>query len=80
MKINAIKELVEAHDIDALKALETQLENGEALSHPVHGDDEGEQLTHLLGAIWIKEQMAANNSDFKTELRNFTSRVRDSIS
>ncbi len=80
MKINAMKELVEAHNIAELNALTTQLENGEPLSHPVHGDDEGEQLTHLLGAVWIKEQMALNNSEFKTELRNFSSRVRESIS
>lgn len=80
MKINAIKELVEAHNIAELNILTTQLENGEPLSHPVGGGDEGEQLTHLLGAVWIKEQMALNNSEFKTELRNFSSRVRESIS
>ena len=80
MKINAIKELVETHSTEVIISLTTQLENGEPLSHPVHGDDEGEQLTHLLGAAWIKEQMALHNSEFQTELRNFTARVRGSIS
>jgi hypothetical protein len=80
MKIQDIKELVEAHTEAEIKTLTEQLENGEPLSHPVGGDDEGEQLTHLIGAAWIKEQMAANGTDFKTELRNFTSKVRNSIS
>ena len=80
MKIHAIKELVETHTVEVIIILTTQLENGEPLSHSVHGDDEGEQLTHLLGAVWIKEQMEANGTDFKTELRNYTARVRTSIS
>jgi len=80
MKINAIKDFVENYSVKEIISLAGQLENGEPLSHPVQGDDEGEQLTHLLGAAWIKEQMELNNSDFRTELRNFSSRVRDSIS
>jgi hypothetical protein len=80
MKINAIKELVENYSIETIEQLTAQLENGEALSHPVGGDDEGEQLTHLLGASWILTQIKEKGTDFKTELRNFTARVRDSIS
>ena len=80
MKINAIKDLVENYSIEVIESMTTQLENGEPLSHPVGGDDEGEQLTHLLGASWILQQMREKGTDFKTELRNFTARVRDSIS
>jgi hypothetical protein len=80
MKVQEIKELVEGHTIEALNMLTEQLENGEPLAHHVGGNDEGEQLTHLLGAAWIKEQMQANGTDFKTELRNYTARVRTSIS
>jgi hypothetical protein len=80
MKINAIKELVENHTIEDIEKLTSQLENGEPLSHAVGGDDEGEQLTHLLGASWILQQIKEKGTDIKTELRNFAARVRDSIS
>lgn len=79
MKINVVKKLAEEYDIEKMNHLVGQLENGETLSHPVEGDDEGEQLTHLLGATWILEQMKANNTDLRTELRNFAGRVRESI-
>ena len=80
MKINIIKQLAEEFDHETLLQLTTELENGDPLSKEVGGDDEGEQLTHLLAASWIVEQMAANNTELKTELRNYTSRVRSSIS
>jgi hypothetical protein len=80
MKINAIKQLVEQYNLETIQTLTNQLENGEELSKEVGGEDEGEQLTHLLGASWILEQMQENGTDMKTELRNFTARVRDSIS
>ncbi|MGZ5282053.1 MAG: DUF6952 family protein [Bacteroidia bacterium] len=80
MNISAIKKLVDNHDLATLQQLQNELEEEQPLSHDVEGEDEGEKLTHLLGAIWIKEQMAANGTDYKTELRNFTSRVRGSIS
>lgn len=80
MNISAIKQLVDNHDLVTLQMLQSELEEEKPLSHEVIGEDEGEQLTHLLGAIWIKEQMFENGTDYKTELRNFTSRVRGSIS
>jgi len=80
MKIHAIKELAENYSVTVIEEMTAQLEAGEPLSHPVGGDDEGEQLTHLLGAAWILQQMHENGSDFKTEVRNFSARVRDSIS
>jgi uncharacterized protein (DUF2267 family) len=80
MKVNVIKKLAEELDLETIQKLTQQLEEGESLTHEVEGDDEGEQLTHLLGAAWIREQMQQNGTDLKTELRNFTSRVRNSIS
>ena len=79
MKINVVKKLVEDYDCQKLNQLIEELENGEPLSHPVEGDSEGEQLTHLLGAAWIHEQMLENETDVRTELRNFAARVRESI-
>lgn len=80
MKVNVVKQLAETHSIQALKENLLLIENGEPLSIEVGGDDEGEQMTHLLGAIWILEQMMVNSTDLKTELRKFTARVRNSIS
>ncbi|RYD78338.1 MAG: hypothetical protein EOP53_11375 [Sphingobacteriales bacterium] len=80
MNIGAIKTLVDTHDLFTLQQLQNELEEEKTLTHDVPGEDEGEKLTHLLGAIWIKEKMFENATDYKTELRNFTSRVRGSIS
>lgn len=80
MKVNVVKQLAETHSIQALTENLLLIENGEPLSIEVGGDDEGEQMTHLLGAIWILEQMMVNSTDLKTELRKFTARVRNSIS
>jgi hypothetical protein len=80
MKIPAIKILVEKHSIENLHEMQHCLENEIELHHEVEGEDDGEKLTHVLAAIWIKTEMNARQSDFKTELRNFTSKVRNSIS
>ena len=79
MRVPAIKDLVEAHDLNTLHELQHRLENEIALHHHVEGEDEGEQLTHILAAIWIKGMMSTNGTDFRTELRNFSNKVRASI-
>ncbi len=45
----------------------------------IGGDDEGEQLTHILASIYIKEKMEQNNTPFNQALRDFSQRVRNSI-
>ncbi|MDQ3073329.1 MAG: hypothetical protein M3Q97_08720 [Bacteroidota bacterium] len=80
MKVNEIKQLTEKYDLPTLQELQGEIENDKPLSHEVPGNDEGEKLTHILAAIWIHEQVTANQSDIKTELRNFAARVRTSIS
>jgi hypothetical protein len=79
MKIPAIKKLVENYPIDALKAAEEAIVNEESLSIEVEGEDEGEQLTHVIAAIWILEKIYASGTDFKSALREYTGRVRESI-
>jgi hypothetical protein len=79
MKIPVIKTIVEQYQLEELKKGEEQLMNGEALTIEVGGDDEGEQLTHILAAIWIKEHMQQYSSDYKTALRAYTEKVRSSI-
>lgn len=79
MKLPALRKLCQAHDLDTLRMLENEIVEEQPLSHPVEGEDEGEKLTHILGAIWIHEQVQANGTDLKAELRNFSNRVRNSI-
>jgi hypothetical protein len=81
MQIKAIKNLLDKYSIEELKQKEEQLLEGEELSFDdVEGEDEGEQLTHLTGAIWCIEQAKTNGSKPHSEVRNFISRVRNSIS
>jgi hypothetical protein len=80
MKIPAIKKLVEQFSMEELKAAEEALYNEEAPTIEVGGDDEGEQLTHVLAAQFIQEHMKAEGSDLKTALRAYTLKVRNSIS
>ena len=80
MKIPVIKKLVENYDIASLSLAEEAIMDEQMPAIDVEGDDEGERLTHVLAAIWIKGEMEKNNSEFLQALRNYTSRVRISIS
>lgn len=81
MQITVIKTLLNKFSVEQLKQKEEQLLEGEELSfEDVEGEDEGEQLTHLTGAIWCIEQAEANGTKPQMEVRNFISRVRNSIS
>ena len=79
MKIPAIKKLIENHQVAELLNAETQLMNGEVPSIEIEGNDEGEQLTHIIAAIWIMEEMKNKDIDFKDSLRAYTKKVRESI-
>lgn len=79
MKIPEIKKLVETYEIAQLvKAEEAILEEMQP-EIEVGGADEGEQLTHVMAAIWILKDME-KGGDFKTSLRAYTQKVRNSIS
>jgi hypothetical protein len=79
MKIPIIKKLVEIESFDNLQKAEEAILNGEALDIEVDGEDEGEQLTHVIAAMWIQEKMKEEGLDFKTALREYTKKVRESI-
>lgn len=79
MKIPVIKAVVEKYSLNQLKAAEEALMNEEALQIEIEGDDEGEQLTHVLAAIFIKEVMERDGVAYPVALRQYTSRVRESI-
>jgi len=80
MKIPIIQGLVEKHSIEILKKAEMALVAEEPLPIEVVGDDEGEQLTHIIAASWILKIMDQEEIDFKTALKEYTRKVRESIS
>ncbi|NDC31944.1 MAG: hypothetical protein EBZ58_13665 [Bacteroidetes bacterium] len=80
MKLPAIKELVEKYDIETLRAAEDAILNEQIPAIEVNGDDEGEKLTHVLGAIDVLEKVQVEGKDKSLALREFFQRVRNSIS
>jgi hypothetical protein len=80
MKLPAIKELVEKYDLETLRAAEDAIINEQIPAIEVNGDDEGEKLTHVLGAIDVLEKVHVEGKDKSLALREFFQRVRNSIS
>jgi hypothetical protein len=80
MKMPVIKRLVETQSLDSLVAAEQAILEEQTPAFEVEGEDEGEQLTHVFAAIFIINHMQDNGSDFKTALREYTAKVRVSIS
>lgn len=79
MKVPAIKKLVESYSKTDLLQAEEDLTEEKTLKIEVEGNDEGEQLTHILAAVWILDEMKSKNIDFKEALREYTKKVRESI-
>lgn len=79
MKLPAIKHAVENFTIDELLLAEQQLVDGNEIYIEIMGEDEGEQLTHILSAIWIKNEMKDKNIDYNSAFRTYMARVRNSI-
>ena len=80
MKIPAIKKLVETYNAEQLAAAEEAIMEEQALAIEVDGEDEGEQLTHILAAIFVLNDIKENGSDFRAAIRKYTQKVRNSIS
>ncbi|HCE85817.1 MAG TPA: hypothetical protein DEO99_06650 [Bacteroidetes bacterium] len=80
MKIPEIKRLVTTYTLDALEKAELALIQEEAMPFEVHGEDDGEVLTHILAAKWILEDMESNGRELKESLRAYSQKVRNSIS
>jgi hypothetical protein len=80
MKIPEIKKLVEQFNLAELVAAEQAILEEATPAIEVGGVDEGEQLTHVLAAVFILHEMQNESVDFMTALRRYTLRVRTSIS
>jgi len=53
--------------------------NEETLEITVEGKDEGEQLTHVLAAVFCQEEMAKTDININQVVRLYSQRVRGSI-
>jgi hypothetical protein len=80
MKLPVVKSLVDNYSLEQLQQAEEALMNEEKPAIAIEGDDEGEQLTHVLAAAWIIDYMQTNNVEYKLALREYTKKVRESIS
>lgn len=80
MKMPVIKRLVETQTLEALVAAEEALLEEQEPAFEVEGEDEGEKLTHVFAAIFILNHMQDHGSQFKDALREYTKKVRVSIS
>ncbi len=79
MQIPIIKKLVEQYSIAQLQSAEEAMMEEQKPAIEVEGKDEGECLTHVLASIYIKEKMEQGTA-FNQALRDFSQRVRNSIS
>ena len=80
MKIPVIKQLVNAYTDEQLEKAELALLQEGELEIDIAGEDEGEQLTNVMAAKWIKEEMTQRSSDLNTAIRAYSQKVRNSIS
>lgn len=80
MKTTEIKRLVEAYTLNQLQEAEAAMMEEHTPAIEIEGKDEGECLTHVLAAIYIKERIEKEGIAFNQALRDFSQRVRKSIS
>ncbi len=80
MHIPSIKKAVEQFTLPELQEAEAALLEEGIPAIAVDGADEGEKLTHIMAAIWIKNEMQEKGIAFTEALRAYTQRVRTSIS
>lgn len=80
MNIVAIKSLVDSYDDHQLQSAEAALLEGNVPEITIQGEDEGEQLTHVLAALWVIQNMKSTDDDLMTSIRAYAKRVRASIS
>lgn len=80
MQIPVIKKIVEQYSSDQLRAAEEALLEEKELPIEIEGEDEGEQLTHIMAAIWVKNEIEKEGISVGKAVRNYTVKVRNSIS
>lgn len=79
MNIAAIKALVEHYDNHALQQAEADLLEGSTPKIEIQGRDEGEQLTHILAALWVVQHIKESACSIPDAVRAYSQRIRKSI-
>lgn len=79
MNVQIIKQITDAYSLEQLRQAEDDLLNEIPLSIVIEGSDEGEQLTHILAAIFCKEVMEKEGLNINQAVRAYSVRVRNSI-
>jgi hypothetical protein len=80
MKIPVIKNIVESYSIEELQSAEVALLEEQKPEIEIEGEDEGEQLTHVIAALWVKNHLNENpDQDIRKAVREYTVKVRNSI-
>lgn len=80
MKIPEIKRLVGTYSIKELEDAETAILDGRNPVIAIEGADEGEQLTHTIAAKEVLMSMEKDGLNSAQALRQYSQRVRKSIS
>ena len=79
MQVPVIKKLVENYSVEVLEEAEAAIIDEETPAIEVEGEDDGEQLTHVMAAVWIIEKMENDDIPFGKAMREYTAKVRESI-
>lgn len=79
MNVQIIKQIIDSYTVPQLKQAEDDLLNERPLQISIEGKDEGEQLTHILAAIFCKEVMEKEGLNLNQAVRAYSVRVRNSI-
>jgi hypothetical protein len=79
VNIADIKYLVETYSLEQLRAAEKSIIEEQRPDIEVPGSNEGEQLTHLYGAIWISNEIKTKDIKLAMAVRAFSQKVRNSI-
>ena len=80
MKIPVIKKLVETYSAEQLELAEAAILEEQQPAIEIEGKDEGEKLTHVMAAAEILKEVREKGLPVHEALRNYTHRVRKSIS
>tara|TARA_B100000780_G_scaffold253114_1_gene200572 strand:+ start:958 stop:1200 length:243 start_codon:yes stop_codon:yes gene_type:complete len=80
MQVPVIKKLVAEYSVEQLSKAEEALLEEQTPEIEVEGNDEGEQLTHVMAAIWVINHMEKENIPVGKAVRDYTVKVRNSIS
>lgn len=80
MKTSAIRLLVESFEESSLLRAEADLLEGKNPSIPVPGNDAGEKLTHVIGALWVTNYISHTGIDTQEALSEYKRKVLASIS